>query len=72
MNDPIWQYADAENTIVWRDWPDGRGESALVSTPGKKFKLGSLKATRLTHMSRHHLLTRANNRREAGDCRADD
>lgn len=30
MSDPIWQYANDDNTIVWREWPDGRGESCLV------------------------------------------
>jgi hypothetical protein len=30
MSDPIWQYADPENTIVVRTWPDGRQESCLV------------------------------------------
>jgi hypothetical protein len=31
MSDPVWQYANADNTIVWREWPDGRQESCLVS-----------------------------------------
>lgn len=30
MSDPIWQYANPENTVVWRGWPDGRQESCLV------------------------------------------
>ena len=30
MSDPIWQYAKADNTVVWREWPDGRQESCLV------------------------------------------
>jgi len=30
MSDPVWQYANSENTIVWREWPDGRQESCLV------------------------------------------
>ena len=30
MSDPVWQYDNADNTIVWREWPDGRQESCLV------------------------------------------
>lgn len=30
MSDPIWQYANPENTIVSRTWPDDRQESCLV------------------------------------------
>ena len=30
MIDPVWQYFDDNNTIVWRTWPDGRQESCLV------------------------------------------
>jgi len=30
MTDPIWRYTDADNTIVAREWPDGRLESCLV------------------------------------------
>jgi len=30
MSDPVWQYANADNSIVWREWPDGRQESCLV------------------------------------------
>jgi hypothetical protein len=33
MSDPVWQYADPDNTIVIRTWPDGRQESSLVSAP---------------------------------------
>ena len=30
MSDPVWQFANADNSIVWRTWPDGRQESCLV------------------------------------------
>lgn len=33
MSDPIWNYVDQTNIAVWREWPDGRQESCLVSTP---------------------------------------
>lgn len=33
MSDPAWQYVNQENTIVFREWPDGRYESCFVTTP---------------------------------------
>lgn len=30
MSEPVWQYANSDNNIVWREWPDGRQESCLV------------------------------------------
>lgn len=30
MSEPVWQYANADNSVVWREWPDGRQESCLV------------------------------------------
>ena len=30
MTDPVWQYANAENSSVFREWPDGLYESRLV------------------------------------------
>jgi hypothetical protein len=30
MSEPTWRYANADNTVVWREWPDGRQESCLV------------------------------------------
>jgi hypothetical protein len=30
MSDPVWQFANADNSVVWREWPDGRQESCLV------------------------------------------
>ena len=29
MNDPTWKLISSE--IVWREWPDGRQESCLVT-----------------------------------------
>lgn len=30
MSDPVWQYIVPDNSVVWREWPDGRQESCLV------------------------------------------
>ena len=30
MTDPVWQFANADNSVVLRTWPDGRQESCLV------------------------------------------
>lgn len=30
MSDPVWTYLNPENTVVWREWSDGRQESCLV------------------------------------------
>lgn len=30
MSEPVWQYANADNSVVSRTWPDGRQESCLV------------------------------------------
>jgi hypothetical protein len=30
MSDPVWQYFNPENTIVWRRWPNGRQDSCSV------------------------------------------
>lgn len=30
MSDPVYRYINAENTIVWREWPDGRQESCSI------------------------------------------
>lgn len=30
MSEPIWQYANAENSSVFREWPDGLFESKLI------------------------------------------
>lgn len=30
MNDPVWRYINTDNTVVYREWPDGRIESCLV------------------------------------------
>jgi hypothetical protein len=31
MNEPIWKIISSD--VVWREWPDGRQESCLVTTP---------------------------------------
>jgi len=31
MSDPVWRYTNPDNTVVWREWPDGRQESCLVT-----------------------------------------
>jgi len=37
MSEPIWKLTiplgGTEATVVWREWPDGRQESCLVTTP---------------------------------------
>jgi hypothetical protein len=37
MNEPIWKFMpqmSAQQTqVVWRQWPDGRQESCLVTAP---------------------------------------
>ena len=33
MTQLIWKYTNSDNTVVWREWPDGRQESCLVTTP---------------------------------------
>ena len=30
MSNPVWQYIVPDNSVVWREWPDGRQESCLV------------------------------------------
>ena len=36
MNEPIWklisQISNQQTQVVWREWPDGRQESCLVTT----------------------------------------
>lgn len=29
MNEPVWKLINAD--VVWREWPDGRQESCLVT-----------------------------------------
>ena len=37
MNEPIWKLIKNHITdkfdVVWREWPDGKQESCLVTTP---------------------------------------
>jgi hypothetical protein len=37
MNEPTWKLIrdqiTQQETAVWREWPDGRQESCLVTTP---------------------------------------
>ena len=37
MNEPIWKLLPLQTMqdiqVVWREWPDGRQESCLVTTP---------------------------------------
>ena len=33
MSEPIWQFFNAENTVVWREWLNGVQESSFVSAP---------------------------------------
>jgi hypothetical protein len=37
MNEPVWKILprtiEQQTDIVWREWPDGRQESCLVTTP---------------------------------------
>ena len=37
MNEPVWKlmplFPLQETQVVWREWPDGRQESCLVTTP---------------------------------------
>jgi hypothetical protein len=37
MNEPIWKLTKRvlgqEIDVVWREWPDGRQQSCLVTTP---------------------------------------
>lgn len=37
MSEPIWKLTkrvlDQEIDVVWREWPDGRQQSCLVTTP---------------------------------------
>jgi hypothetical protein len=37
MSDPVWKLAASQPMpgiqVVWREWPDGRQESCLVTTP---------------------------------------
>ena len=30
MSDPVWQYANPEKTVVWRELSDGRQESCSI------------------------------------------
>ena len=31
MNEPVWKIVSSD--VVWREWPDGRQESCLVTAP---------------------------------------